>query len=194
MAPVLIALYEIDGGMSRFTIRAFAGGLLSGLGHNPVLAIRDMTGEVRYDPEALEHSSLTLKINTAGIEVQNTDMSDKDRREMKRAMDQEVLEVARFPLITYRSKAATAGRNGTGRLLIDINGKLELHGVERPQTVATQLMITGDLLRANGEFTLRQTDYAIKLASVGGSMLKIKDELKCTFDVVARRKYEDVPG
>ena len=48
----------------------------------------------------------------------------------------------------------------------------------------------GDILRANGEFTLRQTDYRIKLASVAGGALKLKDELKFTFDIVARRKSE----
>ena len=48
----------------------------------------------------------------------------------------------------------------------------------------------GDTLRANGEFALRQSDYRIKLASVAGGALKLKDELKFTFDIVARRKQE----
>ena len=40
-------------------------------------------------------------------------------------------------------------------------------------------------MRAKGEFTLKQTDYGIKLVSVAGGALKIKDELKFTFDVLA---------
>ena len=47
-----------------------------------------------------------------------------------------------------------------------------------------------DSLRANGEFTIRQTDYRIKLVSVAGGALKLKDELKFTFDIVANRKQE----
>ena len=37
--------YRIDIAMSRFTVRAFATGLFSSMGHNPTLAIRDYTGE-----------------------------------------------------------------------------------------------------------------------------------------------------
>jgi hypothetical protein len=40
---------------------------------------------------------------------------------------------------------------------------------------------------AHGEFSLRQTAYAIKLVSVAGGTLKLKDELKCSFDIVARK-------
>ena len=43
-------------------------------------------------------------------------------------------------------------------------------------------------MRANGEFTIRQTDYGIRLISVAAGTLKLKDELKFTFDIVAHRK------
>ncbi len=42
------------------------------------------------------------------------------------------------------------------------------------------------MLRANGEFSIRQTDYGIRLVSVAGGTLKLKDELKFTFDIVAQ--------
>ncbi len=45
----------------------------------------------------------------------------------------------------------------------------------------------GDTLRAQGELTIRQTDFGIKPVSVAGGMLKIKDELKCSFDLLARK-------
>ena len=45
----------------------------------------------------------------------------------------------------------------------------------------------GDSLRANGEFTLRQTDFNIKPASAVGGTIKLKDELKFTFDIIATR-------
>jgi hypothetical protein len=48
----------------------------------------------------------------------------------------------------------------------------------------------GESLRANGEFTVRQTDYRIKLVSVAGGALKLKDELKFQFDIVATRRRE----
>jgi polyisoprenoid-binding protein YceI len=101
--------YLIDAGVSRFTVRGFAGGLLSGLGHNPVVAIRDFTGDARWDPEAPEQASLRLKILAASLAVQN-DISEKDRREMERGMREEVLEIGRYPEIVFESTAVSAKR------------------------------------------------------------------------------------
>ena len=86
-----IADYVIEAGMSRFTVRGFAGGLLSGLGHNPVVAIPDFAGDVRWDPADPQKASLHLRIRAASLAVQN-DMSDKDRREMERIMREEIVE------------------------------------------------------------------------------------------------------
>jgi len=158
---------------------------LSGLGHNPVVGIRDFSGVARWDPAVPQQASLRLSIRAASLTVEN-DTSDKDRREMERAMQREVLESASYPEIVFESSAASM--NGNGRIQID--GSLTLHGVTRPQRVPAQLSVTGDILRAFGEFSVRQTDYRIKLASVAGGALKLKDELKFTFDIVARRKPE----
>jgi hypothetical protein len=42
-------------------------------------------------------------------------------------------------------------------------------------------------MRASGEFSLCQTDYGIELVSVAGGALKVKDDVKVSFDVVASR-------
>ena len=187
MRSAAIAEYAIDPGMSRFTVRGVAGGLLSSFGHNPILGIRDFTGEVRFDPEAPEQASLRLAVRAESLEVQN-DASDKDRREMKRVMDEEVLEAAAYPEITYDTTGVKATRISASGFRLEIDGKLSLHGAIRPQRVAANVLIMGDMLRANGEFSLQQTDYRIKPASVAGGALKLKDELKFSFDIVARRK------
>jgi len=119
------------------------------------------------------------------LTVEN-DMNDKDRREMVRVMQQEVLEIDRYPEIEYQSTAVSS--QGNGRVVID--GNLTLHGVTRPHRVTAQLALTGPVLRAFGDFTVRQTDYRLKLASVGGGVLKLKDELKITFDIVAQPNRE----
>ncbi len=86
-----IAHYEIDPGISRFTVRAFASGLLSAFGHSPTFAIREFEGEVQLASDSLEGAGLRLKINAASLNVQD-EISDKDRREMERMMNQDVLE------------------------------------------------------------------------------------------------------
>jgi hypothetical protein len=49
--------FLIDPRMSRFLVRATAGGMLSMFGHNPTIAIRDFSGEARFSPDALDRAS-----------------------------------------------------------------------------------------------------------------------------------------
>jgi len=185
-----IAEYAIDPRMSRFTVRGSAGGLLSSFGHNPILGIRDFTGQVRLDPEAPGQASLHLAVRAGSLEVQN-DAIDKDRRKMKRVIDEEVLEIAAYPEISYQTTGVKAARIAAGSFRLEIDGRLSLHGATRPQRVTANVTIMGAMLRANGEFSLQQTDYRIRPASVAGGALKLKDELKFSFDI-ARRQVEAV--
>jgi hypothetical protein len=50
--------------------------------------------------------------------------------------------------------------------------------------------VASESLRAQGEFSLRQTDYRIKLVSAAGRTIKVKDELKLSFDILAREEGE----
>jgi hypothetical protein len=50
------------------------------------------------------------------------------------------------------------------------------------------VLINGDTLRASGEFSVRQSDHEIAPVKVTGGALKLKDEVKCTFDIKARKQ------
>ena len=186
MSPETSAVhYTIDPAASRFTVRAFAAGLLSGLGHNPVIAVRDFSGELTLAPDDLTKSSVGITINAGSFEVQN-DVSEKDRREIMRTMNEQVLEVGRFPEIAFESRRVSGMRLAESLYVVKIEGDLFLHGVTRPQTVSANVAPTEDKLRAYGEFSIKQSDFRIKLVSVAGGALKVKDELKVSFDIIAK--------
>jgi len=176
--------YTIDQERSRFTVRAFAGGLLSGFGHNPQIALREVSGAANFSPAAIAESSLNLRLKPDSFTVQN-DVSDKDRREIERMMKEQVLEVGRFPEITFESRQVSGMQLGESMYMLKIEGDLTLHGATRPQSISAQVVPANDTLRAQGEFTIKQTDFNIKLVSVAGGALKVKDELKFSFDIVA---------
>jgi polyisoprenoid-binding protein YceI len=178
--------YGIEPRLSRFTVQAFAGGFLSGFGHNPTIAIRDFTGDAKFSPDAPEQSSLCLKIRAESLQVTN-DVSDKDRREIERTMKDEVLETGRFSDIVFEGAVASVNELGTSRYRINLTGKLSLHGVTHDQPVTADVFVNGDTLRASGTFSVLQSNYGIKLVSVAGGVLKVKDELKCSFDIAARK-------
>ena len=179
------AIFAIDGRASRFTVQAFATGLLSAMGHNPVVGIRDLAGEVTFEPERERASGFKLSIKSSSLSVQN-DVSDKDRREMERLMNNEVLETNKFPEIRYEASDVAVKNLGGALFSATLNGALTLHGVTRNLSIPARVALLGGMLRASGDFTLRQSDFDIKPVSVAGGALKIKDELKLSFEIVAR--------
>ena len=133
----------------------------------------------------MEQSSLHFVVPTDSLTVADN-ISDKDRREMESEMRERVLEVSQYPQIVYEApRVSVKGTDGQSN--ITLLGHLTLHGVTRSLSVPARIAITGDLLRAFGEFSLRQSDYNMKLVSAMGGALKVKDELKFSFDIVARK-------
>jgi polyisoprenoid-binding protein YceI len=178
--------YQIDGQGSKFTVRAFATGLLSAFGHNPTIAIPDFEGEALVNPAALEQSSLHLVIHSASLAVTD-DMNDKDRGEIDRKMHEEVLESDSYSDIVYDCSKLTASKTGEGQYWVALNGELSLHGVTRSQPVSARVTLEGTTLHAAGDFSVRQSDYEIKPVSAVGGAVKLKDELKFSFDISAHK-------
>lgn len=179
--------YVMDARASRFTVQAFATGVLAAMGHNPTLGIRDFSGEVNFSPDTLEGNSFHLSIKSSSLSVQN-DISDKDRREIERLMHEQVLETAKYPEIVYDVPSFTATKMGDTLYSAALNGNVTLHGVTNNQPVTARVALFGDMLRASGDFTLSQTDYEIKLVSVAGGALKLKNDLTFSFEIVARKQ------
>jgi len=179
--------YSIDKSSSKFTVRAFATGMLSSLGHSPTFAIRDFDGDLEFAPEALDATSLRIHVKADSLEVMD-DINNKDRQEMESTMNQRVLETAKFPEIDFASTSISASLLGEGRYQAKLNGNLTLHGMTRPIAIPTQVTLLGDMLRAGGEFPLLQTNFGIAPVSVAGGTLKLKDEIKFVFDIVARKQ------
>jgi len=186
MGPEIVR-YALDTGVSRFTVRAFASGMLSAFGHSPTFAIRQYSGEVQFNPETLEGASLRLAIKSASLEVADN-ISDKDRREIEGEMRDRVLEIGKYPEIVYECSRVTVNKAGEDRYSTSLNGDLTLHGITRGQSVSVKVAVTGDMFRGFGECSLRQSDYNIKLVSALGGGLKVKDEVKLSFDLVARKR------
>ncbi len=168
-------------------MQAFASGLLSAFGHNPKIAIRDLKGEIQFDPTQIEKSTMHLVIRADSLTVTDN-ISDKDRRDIEGDMREKVLETSKYPEITFDVSGVSVIKNDGGQTNATLNGQLSLHGVARSQKVPATLVESGDMLRAFGEFSLRQTDYNIKPVSAVGGGLKVKDEVKFTFDIVARKQ------
>ena len=181
--------YIINSTVSRFTVKVTAIGLLSAFGHSPTIAIRDMQGEVRFNPQDIEGSALHFVVLADSLSVLDN-VSDKDRREIEKEMRERVLEVSQYPQIIYEAPRVSVKSTTNGQNDIVLLGQLTLHGATRSQPLPGKVSLTGDLLRAFGEFSLRQSDYNIKPVSAVGGALKVKDEVRLSYDIVARKAAE----
>jgi polyisoprenoid-binding protein YceI len=176
--------YRVDASRSRFIAQAFAEGLLSAFGHNPRLAVRGFEGEVEFDPTAYDAVSVWMKARADSLVVID-DMSEKDRREIERVTRGELLDAARYPEIVFQSASAAARRVAEGRYQARVAGGLSLRGVTREFAIDATALVEGAELRAQGGFTLRLTDFNIRPVSVAGGLLKLKDEVQLSFDILA---------
>jgi len=179
--------YSIDTRMSQFTVQAFASGLISAVAHSPRIAIRDWSGEAHFAPGSLNDAKLAVKVNAASLEVLD-ELRDQDRRELQRVMNNEVLETARFRDVVFESSVIHAEQLKGDLYRVIVDGRLSLHGVTNSHSFLGQVALGVDTLRAYGEFTLLQSDYSIRIASIAGATLKLQDELKFAYYVIARKK------
>ena len=179
--------YTIDHRASKFTARAFAGGMLSAFGHNPTFAVREFNGEAEFDEKGA--GSLALTIKSDSLELMD-DVPKRDRWDIVRVMNEELLETARFPQIVYHCPPphVSARANGGGRYDVTLNGTLTLHGVSRTQPVLAHVVAGDGTIRAYGEFVIKQPDYGMKHITAAGSMINVKDDVKLAFDIVARKQ------
>lgn len=179
--------YSIDPKASQFTVQAFASGLISAVAHSPKIAIRKWKGEVNFVPDSLADASLKVVIQSGSLEVLD-DLRDSDRRELHRVMNEDVLETRRYPEVVFESSTIHSERLKDNLNRVNVEGRLSLHGVTNGQTFLSQVAFGVDSFRAYGEFTLLQSDYGIRIASIAGGTLKLQDELKFSFYVVGRKQ------
>jgi polyisoprenoid-binding protein YceI len=178
--------YVIDTRASQFTVQAFASGLIAAVAHSPKIAIRDWTGVIQVPSSTLDGASLQVRVAAASMEVLD-ELRDDDRREIHRVMNQEVLETAHFPEVVYESTQVKAEKLKDDLYRVHVQGRLKLHGISSDHAFGAQVAFGVDSIRAYGAFTLRQSDYDITIASVAGGTLKLQDELKFSFYIVARK-------
>ena len=178
------ARYQIDAGQSRFMVKAFAGGFLSAFAHDHNIAIREFSGTADFTFGTVEPASLEMTIKAGSLGITDK-VSDKDKQKIEATMRDEVLEVSKYPDINFKSSSVSASKTGEGQYQARIAGELTLHGVTRPLTINARLEFGDKILKAQGGFSLKQSTFGIKPVSVAGGTVKVKDDLKFTFDVVA---------
>jgi|SRR5215831_7284557 len=179
--------YRLTPEGSRFTVQAFAGGLLSFLGHSPTFAIRDFRGAVWSDTGLIDDARLEVVVRTDSLKVIG-DLAPRDREEIERRLREEVLETDRFPEVMYQGTEVSASRMAAGRYRLRIGGQVSLRSVTNFLQVEAGLTIFPDDIRLAGEFALRPSDYGVKPVTAFGGAIQLKDHLRFAFDLLGHKE------
>jgi polyisoprenoid-binding protein YceI len=180
------AVYRLDAARSRFIIRAFAGGPLWFKGHDHFVAARDFTGEARLTPGAINPASLTLNVRAASLAETREVFTDQQKKIIDGELRDIVLEPGKFPEITFKSTDVKVEPRG-GLFSVKLGGDLTLRGVTRHVSIPADVTLEGQDLRARGEFEIRRSDFKVPATSAFHGTVRVRDRLKISFDVVARR-------
>lgn len=185
-SPLSTAIrYEIDKTNSKFVVKAARGGLAWFKGHSHLIAVQDFSGEATLDLTSVNPASLTMTIAADSLEETDPWFTQQQKDIIKRELDEIVLESAKYPTITFTS-TDVKGKLKAGKFEVKVTGDITLHGVTKRIVIPAIVTANADTLNAKGEFTLKRSDK-VKATSAFHGMVRVKNKLKFTFDINARR-------
>jgi polyisoprenoid-binding protein YceI len=179
--------YRLDASQSNFMVRAFSGGLLWFKGKDHFIRVRDFSGEAQLTPGAINPASLHITIRAASLEETRDIFTPQEKQIINKELREIVLEPDKYPEIVFKSSSVTGKSTGATQYDLKITGDLTLHGVTRQITIPTIVTLTGNDLRAQGEFTIERSDFNVKATSAMHGMIRVRDKLKFTFDIVGHQ-------
>jgi polyisoprenoid-binding protein YceI len=161
----------IDTQNSKLIVHVSKSGLFSGFGDNHEVGAPITEGFIDYSTRRVN-----FEVESRRMKVLDPQLSaDKRQQVQERMLGPDVLDVARFPLITFESTSVEQA--APGRLLV--RGQVFLHGVTRPVIIHVQT--------ENGHYvgtaSFKQREFGIIPISIAGGTVKVKDELKIEFDI-----------
>ena len=180
--------FNVQPEQSRALIDVGKGGAFSFAGHTHEVEAPITSGVVHLDADDPSRNDVRLEFNAAAMRVTGKGESADDVPKVTQAMLSEmVLDVRRYPAITFESTSVTA--KGSARRPRSVRHRQADDSRQDPGRHRTPVAVkvAGDRLTATGKFVIKQTDFGITPISVGG-VVKVKNELNITFTIVARER------
>ncbi len=192
------AVYEIDTARTLVQIHAFRDGPMARLGHDHVVASRDVRGYIFVAAQGADKSvnvEADLYAPLAAMSVDepqlrsaagfDTDISDS-AREGTRANMLASIEAGQFPHVTLNIKAMLDSRVAQN-VDIMLTTTLVLHGAMRTLEMPARISIDDRTLRAEGTLSILQSEFGIEPHKALGGALSVRDRLELQFMLTAGR-------
>ena len=195
-----VKVWVVDTAASTIKVIVRRGGLLARLGHDHVVASRQVRGYVAPDAG---HADVEFRLDEMTVDepalrreaLLDIQPSEEDIAGTRANMLTRVLDAERFPLVRLRVERAAEGAAAPASERRDttltgqqarLNLSITLHGVTRNYVLPARVERLPGRIRASGEMELRQTDFGITPLAVLGGALKVEDTLLVRYDLSAQ--------
>jgi polyisoprenoid-binding protein YceI len=166
----------IDADRSTMTVFVYKAGLFSAFADDHIIRAPIASGSISDDPPR----AVEVVVRSASLQVLDPKLAADKRSEVQsRMLGPEVLDSEKYPDITFTSTAIEAA--GADRWTV--TGRLSIRGKTHPTT----FLVARQDGRYRGTVVVKQRDFEIQPISIAGGVVKVKDELKVEFDIVAPR-------
>lgn len=183
-APVT---YTVDAEASRVRLHLRRAGLMKFLGHDHHIEAPIADGRIAVVDEDPARSSVALRFEAARLAVVPGSEPAGDIQKVEQRMrGPEVLDVARYPEITFTSTSVRSEAQEGGRFRLLVRGTLTLHGRSFPVEVPLEVERGSAGLAARGELSLELREVGIAPPSVAG-VVKVANRFRLEFDIRAGR-------
>jgi polyisoprenoid-binding protein YceI len=180
--------YILKDSESKFFAHALSGGLLWFKGHNHLIAVREFTGEAQLTPNSITPASLNITAKAASMIETSDVFTEAQKQIINKELREIVLHPDQYPEIIFRSTSVTGKATSSGEYDLKITGDLTLLGVTRQINIPTKVMVKGNELRAQGEFSINRGDFKVKATSAVHGLVRVRDKVKFTFDIVGHQR------
>jgi hypothetical protein len=175
---------RVDSPHSLVIIEVHRAGMLSGLGHDHVVASRDVAGYVSVSTGMADlYVPLdTLVVDDPGLRTaagMNTQPSLQDIEGTRRNMLTRTLDAGHFPYAQIHVARADEDHQ-------NLKVTITLHGMTNSYVVPAQFENVRDGIAVSGRMSFNQSDFGITPLSILGGAIRVQDSVDLRFNILAQ--------
>jgi polyisoprenoid-binding protein YceI len=178
--------YTIDLLQSRVTATLTQEGFIARRYPTHRVEVKNFSGKIEVSERDETQIAVEVEAETKSLTNADEGMTEFERREFHNVLNNLVLESDKFPKIKFVSVSATDARKSGETRAFTLNGDLTLRDATKRVSFPVTVTISKDQLRATGDAELKQTDFGITPYSGKLGMIRIGDEVKINFAIVAK--------
>jgi polyisoprenoid-binding protein YceI len=197
-APAAVSVrYRVDAARSEVLILVYRDGRLATLGHNHVLAVRELSGEIVVAADVTQ-SSWQLDFPVAALSVDEPQLRAAQGADFQTTVDAAaiagtrdhmlgplLLDAAHYPAIHLQSEQVRSEADG---LRVSTRIVVRDHAAEVELPVA--LETSPETLTASGEFDLTHAELGLTPYSIALGALRVADRMHVRYRLVAQREND----